>query len=70
MKRINLQLLLVKHSNLRGIDKFEDDEYLKSARIGIFGEIYWPDTITNSDGDLWNYDISPEFVAFHGEDIS
>ncbi len=43
-----------------------DDNILKSAQIGKFGEIYWADMgeIKDLDGNIirCEYDISPEFV--------
>ena len=44
-------------------------QFLKTAQIGQFGEIYWKDVVTSSSNEKWNYDISPEFINFHGESI-
>lgn len=69
LKRIDLSSLISNHSHLKGIEKMMDPEYLLKAEIGIFGEIFWPQTITNSQGDTWNYDISPEYILHFGEDV-
>src|SRR5690606_24011098 len=69
LKRINLSSLISNHSHLKGIEKMKDPVYLLKADIGIFGEIFWPETITNRQGDTWNYDISPEYILHFGEDV-
>lgn len=68
-KKMNLSPLISKHSHLKGIEKLKDPVYIRKADIGIFGEIFWPETITNSQGDIWNYDISPEYILHFGEDV-
>lgn len=68
VKRLDLLPLIKRHAHLKGIDKLNNPVYVKKAGIGIFGEIFWPKTITCSDNKLWNYDISPEFIAESGED--
>jgi len=42
---------------------------MKMVKIGIFGKIFWSNTIINSEGDNWNYDISPEYIYHYREDI-
>ena len=69
IKKIYLAPLIVKHRHLKGIEKMEDDTYVKLAAIGMFGEIFWPETIINDEGDKWNYDISPEYVQYEGESL-
>jgi len=68
-KRIALLPLLEKHSNFKGIEQFQNLQFLKNAKIGEFGEIYWKDAITTSSNEKWNYDISPEFINFNGVSI-
>lgn len=70
LKKIFLKPLISKHRHLKGIEKMEESNYVQKAKVGIFGEIFWPDTIINEDGDSWNYDISPEYIYFFGESIS
>ena len=67
-KKIDIEQLIKEHSKLNGIIKLKDINYLKSAKIGNFGEIYWSDTIKIKN-TLWNYDISPEFIYHHGLDF-
>ena len=69
IKKINLKPLIFNHRHLKGIEKLDDSKYIQLAQIGILGEIFWPKTIINSDGDTWNYDISPEYIYHCGEDI-
>jgi hypothetical protein len=38
-------------------------------KLVFWVKIFWPETIINSDGDTWNYDISPEYIYHCGEDI-
>jgi len=68
-KRISLHPLLKKHSNFKGIEQLQNVQFLKTAKIGQFGEIFWKDVVTSSNNEKWNYDISPEFINFHGESI-
>ena len=48
---------------------FCDLQFLKNAKIGTFGEIYWKDAVYNSTNEKWNYDISPEYINFNGVSI-
>lgn len=68
-KRLALHPLLEKHSNFKGIEKFQNLQFLKNAKIGAFGEIYWKDAVQTSSNEKWNYDISPEFINFNGVSI-
>ena len=68
-KRITLHPLLEKHSNFKGIEQFQNLQFLKNAEIGAFGEIFWKDAVFTSTNEKWNYDISPEFIYFHGASI-
>ena len=70
IRSLNLTPILAKHSHLNGIEKLKDINYLKKAKIGVFGEITWSKTITSSSGEIWDYDISPEYVDAMGELIS
>lgn len=63
IKKINLKPLIFNHRHLKGIEKLDDSKYIQLAQIGILGEIFWPETIINSDGETWNYDISPEYIS-------
>ncbi len=67
-KSIDVSPLLKKHNHLEGIEKLKDEKVFNTASIGQFGEIYWPDIILNpTTGDIWNYDISPEFIYYNDD---
>jgi hypothetical protein len=68
-KKLDVASLIEKHANLKGIGQLKDVEYLKSAAIGELGEIFWKDTIETAQDEKWNYDISPEFIFYHGLNI-
>ncbi len=50
-----------------------DETIFKTAKIGVFGEIYWSNIaeIKDVDGRVQscNYDISPEFAYFNSTPI-
>ncbi len=64
-KKIDLSELISNHKHLIGIDKLKDIQYQKTAKIGEFGEIFWENTI-HSNNEVWNYDISPEYILHQG----
>ena len=66
VKKINLLPIIEKQNHLNGIEKLKDEAYFKTVKIGIFGEIFWENTI-KSDNEFWNYDLSPEFIFHNGE---
>ena len=68
VKKIDILPLLENHKNLAGIEKLMNFENFKQVNIGIFGELFWENTIENKYG-IWNYDISPEFIIKFGEDV-
>ena len=68
-KAINVLPLLEKHKHLPGIEKLKEKNIFLKARIGIFGEIVWDKIIQSAnanENELWDYDISPEFVFYNG----
>ena len=68
-KAIDILPLMEKHKHLTGIEKLKEKNVFSNARIGIFGEIVWDKIIRLSDSgkdEMWDYDISPEFVFYHG----
>ncbi len=68
-KKINLFPIIENQKHLKGIEKLKEESYFKSVKIGIFGEIYWENTIYNNN-EYWNYDLSPEFIFYNGETIN
>ena len=68
-KMIDIMPLLEKHKHLPGIEKLKEKNIFSNARVGIFGEIVWDKIIRFTDSkenEMWDYDISPEFVFYHG----
>ena len=64
-KKIDVLPLINAHQNLKGIDKLRDEHNFKNAKIGFFGEVFWENIIENpKTKELWNYDISPEFIYY------
>ena len=61
--------MITKHNHLNGIEKLKDPDYIQLAQIGDLGEIWWPSIIVSASGDVWNYDISPEYIYHCGEDM-
>lgn len=69
LKRVWLMPMIAKHNHLNGIEKLKDPDYIQLAQIGDLGEIFWPNTIVSASGDVWNYDIFPEYIYHCGEDM-
>jgi hypothetical protein len=66
VKHIDVMPLLEKHKHLEGIEKLYDKDIFSKASVGKFGEILWKDIVTTYQENtptVWDYDISPEFVA-------
>ncbi len=68
-KKVDINPLIQKHARFEGISQLKNEDFLKTAQIGEFGEIYWKDAVTTSGKQKWNYDISPEYINFFGESI-
>ncbi len=68
-KKIDIAPLIKRHKKFRGIEKFKNEAFVKTADIGLFGEIYWKEAITTSSNEKWNYDISPEYINAFGETV-
>ena len=68
-KAIDIMPLLEKHKHLQGIETLKEKNVFSKARIGMFGEIVWDKVIRFADSkedEMWDYDISPEFVFYNG----
>ena len=68
-KAIDILPLMEKHKHLSGIEKLKEKNVFSKARIGMFGEIVWDKVIRIADSkenEMWDYDISPEFVFYNG----
>jgi hypothetical protein len=68
-KKIEILPLIEKHAHFKGIENLKNKKIFTAAKIGEMGEIYWKNLITLSDNQQWNYDISPEFILFNGENV-
>ena len=71
-KIIHVLPLLETQKHQTGIEKLTIESNFSKARIGIFGEIIWDDIIETKNGstrEIWDYDISPEFVFHNGVSI-
>lgn len=66
LKKLEILPLIEKHSNFKGIDQLKDIATFESVAIGEMGEIFWKNIITTSSNEIWNYDISPEFIFHNG----
>lgn len=67
-KTIDILPLLENHKHLLGIEKLKNETVFNAAQIGKFGEIYWKNIIQNNkSNELWDYDISPEFVFYQNQ---
>ena len=65
-KKLNVSPLIENHKHLNGIEKLQNNMIFKQVAIGDMGEIYWKNIITSKSNELWNYDISPEFIFYNG----
>ncbi len=68
IKKINVLPLLKNHAHLVGIDKLYNEKVFATATIGKNGEILWKNIIQiqyKNETNIWDYDISPEFVYYN-----
>ena len=68
-RKIEVKPLIQNHLHLSGISVLLDPALFLKAEIGEMGEIRWRNIIHGSEGELWDYDISPEFVLYHGAPV-
>ena len=68
-KRIQIQPLVHKHAHFKGIEQLNNNDFIRKAKIGELGEIYWEDAVSTSSNEKWNYDISPEYIEAFGEAV-
>jgi len=66
LKKLDILPLIEKHANFQGIDQLKNKAIFESVAIGDMGEIFWKNIITTSNNEIWNYDISPEFIFHNG----
>lgn len=65
-RKIEVKPLIQKHLHLSGISLLLESSHFMKAEIGEMGEIRWRKIIQGKKGDVWDYDISPEFALQHG----
>jgi hypothetical protein len=65
-KILNIQPLLENHAHLEGINLLKNNAIFEKVAVGQMGEVYWENIITTQNKQIWNYDISPEYVFYNG----
>ena len=65
-RKIAIKPLIQNQLHLSGITLLLEGKNFMLAEIGELGEIRWKNIIRSSAGELWDYDISPEFVFHQG----
>jgi hypothetical protein len=68
-KKILIQPLIDAHNKIKGVERLRDEQIVKTAQIGELGEMFWDSLATSSSNEVWNYDISPEFIMHFVETI-
>jgi len=69
-KKIEVLPLLLKHSHLKGIQQLNQKSIFDQVAIGEMGELFWKNVITSKSNEIWNYDISPEFIYHFGINVN
>jgi hypothetical protein len=67
-RKIDVRPLIEAHKHLKGISDLLKLPRFLEAEVGELGEIRWRKTIRIASGEdeLWDYDISPEFIFHQG----
>ena len=65
-RRVDVEPLIKHHIHFAGISVLLDVPQFMKAEIGELGEIRWRNVVHGSLGELWDYDISPEYVLHNG----
>lgn len=66
IKRLGVYPRIKNHLHLNGVSSLLDETIFKNAKLGDFGEIYWPQIVVSKDATIMDYDISPEFFYNNG----
>ena len=69
-KRIEVLPLILNHSHLNGIEQLNNKSIFNRVAIGECGELYWENIITSKSNEVWNYDISREFIFNFGTSVN
>lgn len=68
-KKLNIAPLIKMHAAFKGIEQLNNENFFRKVQVGEMGEIFWKDAVTTSSNQTWNYDISPEYINFYGENV-
>ena len=66
---VDVKPLIQNHLHLGGITELLKEDRFLSAEIGKMGEILWKNIIRTTGNELWDYDISPEFIFYEGRKL-
>jgi hypothetical protein len=69
-KKLNILPIIQNHIEFDGVEKLLDEKIFKTAKLGVFTEIYWKKIVKTSKNEIWNYDISPEYFYENGIEIN
>ncbi|OYQ48677.1 DUF2442 domain-containing protein [Flavobacterium aurantiibacter] len=69
VKKLDILPLIENQKHLNGVASLKNKTLFDQVAVGPMGEVFWPNIVNSKSGDVWNYDISPEYVFFHGSDI-
>ena len=69
IKVLDVYPLIKSHLNLNGASSLLNETIFKNAKLGAFGEIYWPKIVVSKYSTLMDYDISPEFFYNNGVEV-
>ena len=64
---LDMHPILTKHNHLDWVKDLRKVQEFDQLEIGIMGELLWKDAVRATDGSIWSYDISPEYIIEHGE---
>jgi hypothetical protein len=68
-KKLEILPLIENHAHLSGIEQLENLEIFSKASIGAMGEIFWAKIIKSKSNEVWDYDISPEYIFYNGSSM-
>lgn len=65
-RKLDVKPLFQYHKHLNGISDLLDEKTFLSAEVGLMGEVLWKNSIRTANNEVWDYDISPGFIYYHG----
>ena len=66
---LDVEPLFQNHKHLNGITKFLEESRFRQVEIGILGEVLWKNSILTANDELWDYDISTEYIYYEGKKL-